>query len=269
MPPYSIGARRPRTPSAGRCGGRRDRSWTTAWSRARRAERDARRARPAARRAAVGRSQQGAVPRGDVPSARVPAHAGRRGPRSSARCCGSRRSRATPSRRRGRAARARRAVDVPGSRPPPAAQRRARARGHAGPRPRHDEPPAAAPSRWRSRRTRGSSTGSPTRGRCRAATSSCATADTAPWRARWRRAASSSWCPRPATWRRTRRASTGRASASACRGGCARRGRSGWPSAGRSRSRGCGAVRGRCPPGPRAHDAPAHAAGLVERFARG
>ena len=43
----------------------------------------------------------------------------------------------------------------------------------------------------------------------------------------------------------------GATSASGCRGGCARRGRSGWRWAGRLRSPGCGGVRGRCPPGPR------------------
>ena len=45
---------------------------------------------------------------------------------------------------RGRAARARRAVDVPGSRPPAAARGAGRARGPARPRARHVEPPPAA-----------------------------------------------------------------------------------------------------------------------------
>ncbi len=54
------------------------------------------------------------------------------------------RNHASPDRRSRCSARARRAVDVPGSRPPAAAQLPGRACGPARPRPRHDEPPPVA-----------------------------------------------------------------------------------------------------------------------------
>ena len=134
---------------------------------------------------------------------------------------------------------------------PPAAQLAGRARGPARPRPRHDEPPPVA------RAADGSGE------RARRGLALLRADDAAlrrrrvPRRTRHRGA-------RPGVRLRRRRDPLGRrhggergahrlgaTSASGCRGGCARRGRSGWPWAGRSRSPGCGGVRGRCPPGPR------------------
>ena len=77
------------------------------------------------------------------------------------------------------AARAGRALDRPGPRAPAAARRAARARRRARAGARHLEPPPALPRRCRCPTTPASSTGSPTRARCRAATSSSATPATA------------------------------------------------------------------------------------------
>ena len=79
--------------------------------------------------------------------------------------------------------------------------------------------------------------GSPTRGRCRAATSWSRTAATGRSCARSPAAARWSSAPRAATWARTPRAPTGRASASGSRGGCSARARCGWRSSGRCATR--------------------------------
>ena len=87
---------------------------------------------------------------------------------------------------------------------------------------RHPAEPLPCP------RTRGSWTGSPTRARCRAAPPWCATRGTAPWPARWPAACRWWHAPPPATWRRTRRGWAGRASVWRCPGDSRRRAVSGW-----------------------------------------
>ena len=164
---------------------------------ARGAQRDARAARAARRwTACTAGSSRRLCARRDVPPARVPARLAGAGRTSSGRCCGSRRASdvelppgddplvlVAPSTVAGPASTG---CCAPRSRGWPTSRCACWRRGTAG-----------APDRAarRARRTRGSSSGCPTRGRCRAATSSSATAGTARWRGRWRRAARSWPCP--------------------------------------------------------------------------
>ena len=117
------------------------------------------------------------------------------GARRRARCCGSRRSATSscrPATRRWCSSRRRR------PRTPSSGCCARRSRGWRAMPVRvlaTDEPPPAGRRRSPCPRTRGWSSGCPTRGRCRAATSSSATAATARWCARWRRAASVVACP--------------------------------------------------------------------------
>ena len=154
---------------------------------------------------------------GDLPAARVPARAAparRARDRPAALGAALRRGRAAARRR---AARAGRAQHLAGSGRAAPARRPRRPRGRA--RARARDPPTAARRRTgcRCRRTPGSSTGSPTRARCRSATPSSATPGTARSRGRW--PAACRWWPArtPATWRRTRPAFAGRAWACRCR----------------------------------------------------
>ena len=271
LPPYSLGARLPRT-ALGRALWRRARPRSTdaGLERGRRELNETRRRLGLPPLAHVhGGISQRAGARGDVPAARVPAR--RRAPRDARRRAAAvgaagRRRRAAARRR---AARARRAVDLAGPRAPPAA-RRAR-----GPRRRcrcacsatWNRRPARRAGR-RARATRGSSTGSPTRARCRAATSSSATAATARSRARWPAAARSSPCPaagdmnenaaraRLGRRRRAPAAAAVRAAPAAARG----RARAG-------RRRACARARGSSPLGARATTA--GAGGRARRGARG
>ena len=168
-------------------------------ARAPRAQRDA--PAPGARAAGsrARRDLAGAGAGGDLPGARVPAR-GRaardphRGP-AAVGAAGGRRGAAA----RRRPARARGALDLAGPVAPAAARDAARPRRAR----RCGSSPCGTAGRWASRSTcpptRAWSIGSPTRGRCRSATSSSATAATAPSRARWPAAAPSSSSPPPAT----------------------------------------------------------------------
>ena len=146
---------------------------------------------------------------GDVPPARVPARAWPAHATSSGRCCGSRRSTH---------------VELPpGDEPlvlvapstsqdpraPAAARGAARAGRRAGAGAGDLEPPACRRRRCPCRPTRGSSSGSPTRARCRAATSWSATRATGRSCARCTPAARSRRARPAATWARTRRGWTG------------------------------------------------------------
>ena len=164
---------------------------------------------------------------GDAAAARVPARAGSRGCASSGRCCGSRRASAS-RRRRARAGRARRAVDGAGPRAR-AAARGARRPGAARPvrviatyNGREPSPPVAVPAE---RRARALAVLRALDARLRRRRHPRRPRDA---RARARRAAARSSCaPRAATWPRTPRARTGPAWASGCRGGCSARARCG------------------------------------------
>ena len=129
--------------------------------------------------------------------------------------------------------------------------------------------PTAGPSprRSTSRATRASSTGSPIRARCRAATSCSATAATGRSYARWRAAAPSSPCPRPATCSRTPPASTGPASAYASPAACARRAPCASPSSAAWRTRPCAPAPVDVAAWAKTHDPAARAAELVEGLA--
>ena len=122
-PPYSVGARLPRTAArTRRLADARPARRPRARARAPRARRDAPAARAAAGRAAVRRHLAAARARRDVPAARVPAaRPARRNARDRAAAVGAgvRRGRAAGRRR---AARARRAVDRAGRRAPAAAR---------------------------------------------------------------------------------------------------------------------------------------------------
>ena len=192
-----------------------------------------------------------AVPRRDVPAARVPARLAARGrhvvgPLLWEPPFGRRRAAAGR-----RAARARRAVDVAGPRPPAAARR---GRGLA------DEPVRVLAT-WNRRPLRAAAR----RSRERAARRlGLLRADDAALRrrrlprrarhascARWRRAASSS-CPGGRRHERERRARRlGRRRRPAAAAAVRRRGRAPGRAAGRCASRGCGVARGSWPPGPR------------------
>ncbi len=184
----------------------------------RRAQRDARAASGCAplRRLHGGISERLCLV-GTFPQLEYP-RAGRSTCTSSGRCSGSRRPSCRAAAGRG-AARARRpsTAQDPEHRLLRAARDRARRRAACGcSRPRTA---GRCAGRWRSRRTRGWSTGCPTRRRCRG----CAVVDL-PRRPRHAGAgarlgrARASPCPTPATWPRTPRGPTGPASASGCRG---------------------------------------------------
>ena len=240
FPPYSIGARLPRTPAGrARSGARSTRSVRPATERGRdELNERARAARPAAARPRARRHLAPARAGRDLPAARVPAHvvvavdAGDRAAavgaavratsscrRATTRSCWSRPApRRTPSSgccaRRWRGSPTSRCAC---SRPPTAA---------APPRPL---PVPAERAAW--------STGSPTRARCRTARRSSATPATAPSCARWR-AACRWWPARPrATWPRTPRGWHGRASACRCRAAWSPRAGSGWRCGGCWRTR--------------------------------
>ena len=128
--------------------------------------------------------------------------------------------RAAAGRRPGRA---RRAVDRAGPRAPDAARGARGTRARAGARDRHLQRARARARRSTSRPTRCSCRGCRTRARCPTATWWSRTAATGRSCARSRAAARSSSARPAATWPRTRRAPTGPGSACGCRAGCSAR----------------------------------------------
>ena len=163
FPPYSIGARLPRTRAGRRMWAATDRVVAIGLERGREELNETRGRLGLPPLAHVhGGISRDAVPRRDVPAARVSARLAGRDPRRRPAALGAAVGRRRAARGR-RAARARRAVDLAG---PPAAPPARRARGPGRPprpRPRRARTAARSSRRCRSRRTRGSSTGSRTR----------------------------------------------------------------------------------------------------------